>query len=88
MKKPFIGILLAVTFTIIFISGINAVMVYADSTENFDADARAGSYIESDLDNDAPEYDSGFSLYSNIPAEFPDNGISDKIGRASCRERV
>lgn len=77
MKKPFIGILLAVTFTIIFISGINAVMVYADSTENFDADARAGSYIESDLDNDAPEYDSGFSLYSNIPAEFPDNGISD-----------
>ena len=35
----------------------------------------ASGYIESDLDQDTPLYDSGIALYSDIPASYPDGGV-------------
>lgn len=35
----------------------------------------AGGYIESDLDQDTPLYDSGIALYSAMPASYPDGGV-------------
>ena len=35
----------------------------------------ASGYIESDLDQYTPLYDSGIALYSDIPASYPDGGV-------------